>query len=225
MPGIRTARSVGRRRRALQPEQLEAERHRQDARPDACVLLPAAIASSRAFSEGFRLFIQVRAKGISTHCLTGQQTLPEIRVPTELPPTVFSDQELVQRTRESRDAFALLVERYYRMAYAIALARVKSPEVAEEVVQETFLRAWLNLDGLRRPEQLSTWLGSIARNLAENWRVTDQTRSHLAAMVPLSEEAVAMPDDRLRGVRDELVSATESARCQRGESPLAGRLP
>lgn len=57
-------------------------------------------------------------------CLTGRNPLPEYRVTNRMP-TLPSDEEIVRRIRESQEAFGLLVERYHRMVFAIALARVR----------------------------------------------------------------------------------------------------
>src|SRR5688572_18911689 len=66
----------------------------------------------------------------------------------------LSDAELVSAARESGStagaAFGELVRRYQRMVYALAASLVR-PSDAEDVVQETFLRAFRNLDLLADP--------------------------------------------------------------------------
>src|SRR5688572_19234831 len=61
----------------------------------------------------------------------------------------LTDAELVSVARESEGtagaAFGELVRRYQRMVYALAASLVR-PSDAEDVVQETFLRAFRNLD-------------------------------------------------------------------------------
>lgn len=121
-----------------------------------------------------------------------------------------SDADLIRGTLGSQQAFEQLVERYFGMVFSIALARVGQREAAEEIAQETFLRAYLNLKTLRDPQHLSSWLGSIARNLAENWRVRKQVRSKLVAMVPLDALEVELPDTRITGAREQVAARQES---------------
>jgi RNA polymerase sigma-70 factor (ECF subfamily) len=59
--------------------------------------------------------------------------------------------------------FETIVRRYSGMVFTIA-ARLVGPLDAEDVVQETFLRAWRGLAGFRGESSLKTWLYSIALN-------------------------------------------------------------
>lgn len=79
------------------------------------------------------------------------------------------DGALVRRAREGdREAFGLLVERYMRTAYAVALSVTKSHEDAEDAAQEAFVVALERLDDCRSPEKFGGWLLSIVRNRARN---------------------------------------------------------
>jgi RNA polymerase sigma factor (sigma-70 family) len=124
------------------------------------------------------------------------------------------DEELVRRSLAARDAFEALVHRYYRMAYGIAYAHVGQREAAEEVAQEALLRAYLNLGKLQQPARFPAWLGTIARNVAEDWRIRSQTRSNLIAMVPLEALERELPDTRSVSPRDK-VQADQQAACVR----------
>jgi RNA polymerase sigma-70 factor (ECF subfamily) len=65
-----------------------------------------------------------------------------------------------------RDAFGLVIERYYRAAYASAYAVLGHAGDTEEVVQQTFVQAWQKLDKLREPAALPGWIWRIARDTA-----------------------------------------------------------
>ena len=76
------------------------------------------------------------------------------------------DWELVRRTREGdRDAFRELVERYQRRVAALAVGMLRSREDALDVVQETFTKAYQNLDRFKGDSGFYTWLYRIAFNL------------------------------------------------------------
>ncbi len=61
------------------------------------------------------------------------------------------------------DAFETIVRRYSGMVFTLA-ARLVGPFDAEDIVQETFLRAWRGLEGFRGESTLKTWLYAIALN-------------------------------------------------------------
>jgi RNA polymerase sigma-70 factor (ECF subfamily) len=60
-----------------------------------------------------------------------------------------------------RSAFACLLERQAPSAYRAALAILRSPEEARDVVQEASIRAWQELPRLRRADALPAWFRRI----------------------------------------------------------------
>lgn len=64
--------------------------------------------------------------------------------------------------------FTTLVERYKDAAFGVALAKLHNTHTAEDVVQESFINAYKNLDKLRTPEKFASWLISIVRNISLN---------------------------------------------------------
>ena len=79
-----------------------------------------------------------------------------------------NDQELIERLRQrDPDAMSDLYDRYSRIVYSVILRVVRNASVAEELAQETFLRAWNragDFDAARG--KLVPWLLTIARNRA-----------------------------------------------------------
>jgi RNA polymerase sigma-70 factor (ECF subfamily) len=67
-------------------------------------------------------------------------------------------------------AMELLYEAHRTMAYAVALGVVGNRTDADEVLQETFLRAFRSLAAWRGEGRFSTWIYSIALRTAINWR-------------------------------------------------------
>ena len=73
--------------------------------------------------------------------------------------------ELIERSRQNdRNAFRQLVEAYQGMIYAVAFRMLCDENEAKDVVQETFVKLWLNLYQFNADKKLSTWLYSIATN-------------------------------------------------------------
>src|SRR5947209_2027638 len=63
-----------------------------------------------------------------------------------------------------REAFRLLVERHTRSIYSVAYRMTENQQDAEEIVQETFLRAYKSLGRFELRSSFSTWLYRIAVN-------------------------------------------------------------
>lgn len=83
-------------------------------------------------------------------------------------PTAEDEAVLVERAR-SRDrlAFEELVRRHADRLYAVMLRFLGNPADAEEVTQETFLRAWRGIDRFQGRSQFFTWLYRIGLNEAK----------------------------------------------------------
>src|ERR671914_2188629 len=62
------------------------------------------------------------------------------------------------------EAFRLLVERHSRSVYKVAYRITGNPDDAEDVVQETFLKAYRQLDRFEERASFGTWLHRIAWN-------------------------------------------------------------
>ena len=78
-----------------------------------------------------------------------------------------NDKALARRAvAGDRPAFETLVERHQERVYRLARRLTRSPADAEEVLQETFLRAYRRLSSFRGEAEFSTWLYRIATNVA-----------------------------------------------------------
>jgi len=78
-----------------------------------------------------------------------------------------SSADLVSRAcRGDHDAFRMIFERYSRPVLSFIYDQIGDRDVAEELAQETFVRAYRSLKSLREETKLSTWLFGIAKNVA-----------------------------------------------------------
>lgn len=83
----------------------------------------------------------------------------------------MSDDELVELARGGdRAAFGELVERHQQSVFRTALAGLRSRQEAEEVVQDTMVAAFHELDRFRGASSFRTWLLAIAWNRARDRR-------------------------------------------------------
>jgi len=86
---------------------------------------------------------------------------------SKVKPELLSDEELVRRAR-SRDeaAVRILTRRHNRRLYRIARSILRNESEAEDVVQETYVRAFGRLDSFRAESSFTTWITRIAMNEA-----------------------------------------------------------
>lgn len=130
-----------------------------------------------------------------------------------------TDRELVRRVqRGDRTAFDLLFRRYRHRIQSLVARFVRSPEDVEDVVQESFIKAYRALPRFRGDSAFYTWLYRIAVNTAKNFNVSAARRPPTVEIdadesdgAPLGRQMHdgANPESLLR--RDELARAIARA--------------
>jgi RNA polymerase sigma-70 factor (ECF subfamily) len=109
----------------------------------------------------------------------------------------LSDEALAIAAREgSETAFRTLVERFERPVYALILRMVHGAEQAEDLAQETFVKAWKALGRFDPERKFSSWLFKIAHNSAlDALRRRGEEPLSLDAPVGSDEEPRELPAD------------------------------
>ena len=88
----------------------------------------------------------------------------------------WSDEQLIAQVQQGQKrAFDELVRRYKNRLYSFILRMVADPVEAEELAQDTLIRAYIHADKYREIARFSTWLFTIATNLVRN-RVRQRKR-------------------------------------------------
>ncbi len=122
------------------------------------------------------------------------------------------DAELAALRRGDEDAFARLVRDHGRELYARIGRIVGEPHEAEEILQETFVRAWRSIRSFRGEATLRTWLTRIAINAAR----TSRSRRREPAATEGAADGLADPratpheGARLREVRVRVREAVDA---------------
>ena len=94
---------------------------------------------------------------------------------------------LIDRCRQGdQGAYRDLVERHMRDVYNLAFSFLQDHDEADDVAQETFVRAHRSLDGFRGEAGLGTWLYRIATNLALD-RLRQRRRAE-ARKIPMDDD-------------------------------------
>jgi RNA polymerase sigma-70 factor (ECF subfamily) len=84
---------------------------------------------------------------------------------------------IAQARRGDQAAFGLLFERHARLVLSFLFNQIGRREVAEELTQETFVRAYRCLPEFREQAKFSTWLLGIAKNVAREWSRSKEGRT------------------------------------------------
>ena len=126
--------------------------------------------------------------------------------------TELEDLELISRSKHGdHSAYRELVGRYKDAGYRVALQVLRHPTDAEDVLQESFIKAYVYLDSYSSKYRFYTWFSTIVRNVAlshlkaRDWIVSplpDEAVRPLRAAVEESPELVALASSRADIVRE-----------------------
>jgi RNA polymerase sigma-70 factor (ECF subfamily) len=127
------------------------------------------------------------------------------------------DDVLVKRAREGdATAFEELIRLHSGRVHRMLTRMLGSPTEAEDVLQETFLKAWRALPRFRGEAQFSTWLYRIAINEANRRLAREAARRAL----PIEDVLVEVPD-----VSEGPADAAQGAELQRFLEQCIAELP
>lgn len=128
--------------------------------------------------------------------------------------------EYIRRTRSGEHAaYAKLVDRYKTFAYAIALKVLKNQEDAEDVAQESFIKAYQQLHQFEGKAKFSTWLYTIVYRTAlaktremkvKLFSITDQFRRGFSNDHSSPQLALIQANDEKRSVEQAIANLPET---------------
>ena len=96
----------------------------------------------------------------------------------------MDDLQLLKNLIEGQaDSYQPIVEKYQSHIYRICLAHVRQPDVAEDIAQEAFIKAYQSIATLKDHSKFSSWLKRIAANLSR-----DYLKSHRQSFVMFEDE-------------------------------------
>jgi len=81
----------------------------------------------------------------------------------------LSDEEVVEKVRSfDQELYAVIVDRYQGKLLRYALSLIKDEQQSLDVVQESFIKAFVNLQGFDTKKKFSSWIYRIVHNEAMN---------------------------------------------------------
>ncbi len=106
-----------------------------------------------------------------------------------------ADQQIIASVLAGdRDAFAVLIQRYSDPLYRHALGMTGSPDVAEDILQQSFIKAYGHLAEVRG--RFDAWLFRIVANGCKDW-LKNIRRTHVSYEEDDQPSAYATPDEDL----------------------------
>lgn len=106
----------------------------------------------------------------------------------------MEDKEIVQRILRHGETqcYSLIVKRYSGMVFSKAISLMKREDLAQEITQQTFIRAYTNLDSWHG-DSLGAWMLSIAAHLSLN--TLDKIRRERTEFMDESKWKEPEPED------------------------------
>lgn len=101
-----------------------------------------------------------------------------------------TDSQLTRRLiQHDETAFETLFRRYYRYLYSVAIQYVKDPALAEDGLQEVYLKLWVNRESLDESQSIKAYLATALRH-----QVLNQLRDNKRAILRHVERQYMLPD-------------------------------
>ena len=131
------------------------------------------------------------------------------------------DSHLVEKVKKgNKGAFNFLVNKYYPRVYASLFSFTKSKEDSEDLAQQTFIKAWQQIESFRGDSAFFTWIYRIAINLAKNFVVSSSYKKQKAntsiedAAIEITSyeniESVLTHNQSMQEIRDFIKTMPES---------------
>jgi len=81
----------------------------------------------------------------------------------------LSDEEIVEKVRsKNQELYSIIVERYQNKLLRYANNLIKDEDKASDVIQDSFIKAFINLNGFDVKKKFSSWIYRIVHNEAIN---------------------------------------------------------
>lgn len=77
---------------------------------------------------------------------------------------------VVEARRGDQQAYETLVNHFIKLVQFTAYSIINDGALAEDITQDTFIKAWQNLDNLKEPAKFPAWLLTICRNTARDYK-------------------------------------------------------
>lgn len=154
--------------------------------------------------------LPLRRTGLSPAREASYTSTVRTTVPASSAEQVEADQEIISRVLQGhRESFSLLIGRYSDPLYRHALGMTGSPDVAEDILQMSFIKAFQHLSEVRG--RFDAWVFRIVANGCKDW-LKNIRRTHLSYDEDDQPSSYSTPEEELD--RTELRSDLDGALAQ-----------
>ena len=106
-----------------------------------------------------------------------------------------SNAELVKKSQlGDKNAFEELVRRHQELVFSLAYKLTGNRELANDVAQEAFIRAWKAIQKFRGDSTFSTWIYRITVNTA--WTLRKKAKKHYSLNIEDTQEPVVIDEKK-----------------------------
>jgi len=111
----------------------------------------------------------------------------------------MEEKVLVQRSKEGdQESFSALVNKYKTKVFRLAFSLTHDRDVADDLAQEAFIRAYLSLPKFQQRSEFGTWLYRITVNHTKDYLRKKTRRKE----VPLNDFAISQEEEPLTQEKD-----------------------
>lgn len=122
-----------------------------------------------------------------------------------------SDGAYVERVQDGdRNAFRVLIERYEGMVFDLTHQYSDSPEDAEDLAQDVFMKAYRRIGTLKNPDRFASWLYGVALNRCRDYAKNVRRETYAFSRTEDQKNADALTTNE-RSQDDALIAEEEGA--------------
>ena len=128
-----------------------------------------------------------------------------------MPLEPLNDRELVYGYLEGRDDYLeILIQKYLKIIYNFVYSHTQNESVAEDLTQETFIKAWRHLGSFDNTKSFKAWLFKITKNNLIDWLRQKKKTTFLSLDENHSLEETITALNRLDYVSEETLEHIET---------------
>jgi RNA polymerase sigma factor (sigma-70 family) len=117
--------------------------------------------------------------------------------------STIADQHYIDKILQGdANAFAVLVDRYKDMIFTLSIKMIKNREEAEEVAQDTFIKAYNSLVKFKGDSKFSTWIYKIAYNTCLDRLKKNKKEDNNISIDEFSAHLIKTMDNALSALED-----------------------
>ena len=104
------------------------------------------------------------------------------------------DEQIIEKIKKDKDAFGEIIDRYQKKLERYVFYLIGDKNETLDLIQEVFIKVYINLNGFDVRKKFSSWIFRIAHNLAVNYLKKKKTFLNLNEEIKISDEK-DMEDD------------------------------